>query len=90
MEIDISNKDYILILIGAAISFIISWLFYGLPYKSIASYYDDKNKTAYFESQNGFRLKRYEKRNITEPYKTRISAKEFKKIKNDLIRRSID
>ncbi|WP_396153960.1 hypothetical protein [Flavobacterium sp.] len=87
---DISQKDFILLFIGAAISFIISWLFYGLPYKSIASYFDNENNTAYFESQNGFKLKRYEKRNINEPYKTRISSKEFKKIKQDLVRRSID
>lgn len=87
---DISQKDFILLFIGAAISFIISWLFYVLPYKSIASYFDDEKNTAYFESQNGFKLKRYEKRKINEPYKTRISSKEFKKIKQDLVRRSID
>lgn len=87
---DISQKDFILIVIGSVISFIISWLFYGLPYKSIASYFDDENNTAYFESQNGLKLKRYEKRNIKEPYKTRISTKEFIKIKKDLVRRSID
>jgi hypothetical protein len=87
---DILQKDIIILLIGSLISLLISWLFYGLPYKSIASYFDNKNKIAYFESQNGFRLKRYEKRKINEHYKTRITAKEFKKIKNDLVRRSID
>jgi hypothetical protein len=87
---DISQKDLLLILIGSFISFIISWLFYGLPYKSIASYFDNENNTAYFESQNGFKLKRFEKRKINEPYKTKISAKEFEKVKKDLVRRSID
>lgn len=87
---DISQKDIIILIIGALISLLISWLFYGLPYNPIASYSDRVNKTVYFESQNGFKCKRYEKRNINEPYKTRISANEFEKVKDNLVRRTID
>lgn len=87
---DILQKDIILIIIGALISLLISWLFYGLPYKSIASYSDSVNKTVYYESQNGFKCKRFEKRKVNEPYKIRISANEFKKVKDNLVRRTID
>ena len=87
---DISQKDIIILIIGALISLLISWLFYGLPYKSIASYFDRENNTAYFESQNGFKHKQFEKRKVNEPYKIRISAKEFEKVKDNLVRRTID
>jgi hypothetical protein len=87
---DILQKDIILLIIGALISLLISWLFYGLPYKSIASYFDDESNTAYFESQNGFKCKRFEKRKVNEPYKIRISANEFEKVKDNLARRTID
>ena len=87
---DISQKDLLLIFIGAVISLVVSWLFYKLPYQPLASYFDNETNTAYFESQNGFKLKRFEKRKISEPYKTRMSAKEFEKIKNNLQRRGID
>jgi uncharacterized membrane protein YgaE (UPF0421/DUF939 family) len=78
---NISQKDFILIVIGAVISFIFSWLFYKLPFQQIATYYDDENEIAFFEYKNGFNIRKFYKRPINMAYKTKISKKDFKKIK---------
>lgn len=86
----ISQKDFILIVIGAVISFIISWLFYKLPFQPKVSYYLKDTNEFYYESVNGLKIKKYFKRKVDGFYKTKISKKEFKMIKKNLVRRGID
>ncbi len=90
MIFNISQKDFILIVIGAVISFIISWLFYKLPFQPIAFYYLKDTNEFYYECVNGLKIKKYFKRKVDGFYKTKISKKEFKKIKKNLVRRGID
>jgi uncharacterized membrane protein YgaE (UPF0421/DUF939 family) len=87
---DISLKDFTLLFVGAAISFIISWLFFKLPYQPIASYYLEETNEFYYETQNGFNKKKYFKRKVDGFNKTKISIKDFEKVKDNLVRRVID
>jgi hypothetical protein len=87
---DTLGKDFILLLIGAIISFIISWLFYKLPYQPIASYYHGETHEFFYEYRNGFNKKRYYKRKADSFYKFKIKKKDFRQIKKELVRRTID
>lgn len=87
---DISQKDFILIVIGSVISLITSWVFYKLPYLPVASYHLKETKEFYYECVNGYNKKKYFKRKVDELYKTKISKHDFEKVKNNLVRRVID
>lgn len=87
---DITQKDLILLFIGAVIGYLISWFFYKLPHQPLASYYLEETNEFYFESINGFKIKKYFKKEVNGYYKKKISEKEFQKVKNNLQRRVID
>jgi len=87
---NISQKDFILIVIGSVISFITSWVFYKLPYLPVASYHLEETDEFYYECVNGFNKKKYFKREVDGFYKIKISKKEFYKVKKSLDRRGID
>lgn len=87
---DILQKDIILLIIGALISLLISWLFFKLPYQPIASYSLKETNEFYYETQNGFNKKKYFKRKVDGFNKTKISIKDFEKVKDNLVRRTID
>lgn len=87
---DISQKDIVLLILGAAIGYIVSWLFYKLPFQPLASYYLKETNEFYFEYINGFRFRKYQKRDLNGSYKMKISKKDFEKVKKNLVRRVVD
>ena len=81
------KEEWIVAIFSIIISALIS-LFLVLKQRTqIASYHYDKYDSFYFEYKNGFGIKFYSKRRITDNYEEKVKKSEFLKIHSNLVRR---
>ncbi len=88
-SLNFRKEEWILAIFSIIISALIS-LFLVLSQRTqIASYHYDKDNSFYFEYKNGFGIKSYTKRGITDNYEEKVKKSEFLEIQSNLVRRVI-